>query len=408
MEKRYKILFVEDVPSDVEFMERQLSRANIDFVSMRVDKEKDFLEALGNFSPDIIICDHSLPHFDSRIALEIMKETKQEIPFLLVTGTLSDEYAVECLKEGVFDYILKSNLARLPYVFNNALSKQNLVYENKIFEAKNQQIQKSNEEYTNKNKEMIDSINYAKEIQNAVLPKESYIQQFFSETFLINMPKDIVSGDFYWCSQSGSKFIVAVGDCTGHGVPAALISMMGYTKLNHIVNILGLTKPSHILEQLDVEIREAFKKEDNEHIIPDGMDIAICSIDRKNNTVEFSGANRPLYYLKNDNLEIIKGSKKSIGSISEDLDKDFKNHIISKDTMDSIYLFTDGFMDQFGGVQGKKFLCKRFRELLSSTHIYTMKEQKELLINALNEWKGEREQTDDICVLGIKFNHLSS
>jgi serine phosphatase RsbU (regulator of sigma subunit) len=277
------------------------------------------------------------------------------------------------------------------------------VYENKNFEAKNQKIQKSNEEFTNKNKDMMDSINYAKEIQNAVLPKESYIQQFFSETFLINMPKDIVSGDFYWCSQSGSKFIVAVGDCTGHGVPAALISMMGYNKLNHIVNVIGLTKPSHILEQLDFEIREAFKKEDSEHVIPDGMDIAVCAIDRKNNTVEFAGANRPLYYLKNGALEIIKGSKKSIGGISEDIDKDFTNHLISKDTMDCIYLFTDGFMDQFGGVQGKKFLCKRFRELISSTHIYTMKEQKELLINALNDWKGDREQTDDICLLGIRF-----
>jgi len=277
------------------------------------------------------------------------------------------------------------------------------MYENKNFEVKNQQIQKSNEEFINKNKEMIDSINYAKEIQNAVLPKESYMQQFFSETFLINMPKDIVSGDFYWCAQRGSKFIVAVGDCTGHGVPAALISMMGYNKLNHIVNIIGLTKPSHILEQLDFEIREAFKKEDSEHVIPDGMDIAICAIDRKNNMVEFSGANRPLYYLKNDKLEIIKGSKKSIGGISEDIDTDFTNHTISKDTIESIYLFTDGFMDQFGGIQGKKFLCKRFRELISSTRIYTMKEQQELLIDALNDWKGEREQTDDICLLGIRF-----
>ena len=384
-------------------MERQLKLANIDFVSKRVYEEEGFLEALANFSPDIIICDHSLPHFDSRIALEIMKETKQEIPFLLVTGTLSDEYAVECLKEGAYDYILKSNLTRLPYAFKNALSKQKLMYENKNFEVKNQQIQKSNEEFINKNKEMIDSINYAKEIQNAVLPKESYMQQFFSETFLINMPKDIVSGDFYWCAQRGSKFIVAVGDCTGHGVPAALISMMGYNKLNHIVNIIGLTKPSHILEQLDFEIREAFKKEDSEHVIPDGMDIAICAIDRKNNMVEFSGANRPLYYLKNDKLEIIKGSKKSIGGISEDIDTDFTNHTISKDTIESIYLFTDGFMDQFGGIQGKKFLCKRFRELISSTRIYTMKEQQELLIDALNDWKGEREQTDDICLLGIRF-----
>jgi len=403
MEKAYRILFVEDIPADVEFMERQLKLANIDFVSKRVYEEEGFLEALANFSPDIIICDHSLPHFDSRIALEIMKETKQEIPFLLVTGTLSDEYAVECLKEGAYDYILKSNLTRLPYAFKNALSKQKLMYENKNFEVKNQQIQKSNEEFINKNKEMIDSINYAKEIQNAVLPKESYMQQFFSETFLINMPKDIVSGDFYWCAQRGSKFIVAVGDCTGHGVPAALISMMGYNKLNHIVNIIGLTKPSHILEQLDFEIREAFKKEDSEHVIPDGMDIAICAIDRKNNMVEFSGANRPLYYLKNDKLEIIKGSKKSIGGISEDIDTDFTNHTISKDTIESIYLFTDGFMDQFGGIQGKKFLCKRFRELISSTRIYTMKEQQELLIDALNDWKGEREQTDDICLLGIRF-----
>ncbi len=146
-----------------------------------------------------------------------------------------------------------------------------------------------------------------------------------------------------------------------------------------------------------MRFKRAFKQEGNDGI-KDGMDIAICTIDKTNNTLEFSGANRPLYYIKNRTLEIIKGNKKCIGGIDMAANEVFANHIIPIDSIDSFYLFTDGLLDQFGGILGKKFLCKRFKELLSSTHIYTMNEQKEILLNALMEWKGDTEQTDDICV----------
>ncbi len=225
-------------------MERELRGANIQFVSQRVDCKKQFVEALTDFSPDLIICDHSLPQFSSDSAIKIAKEMNKNIPFLLATGTLTDSRAIEYLKDGAYDYVLKTNLARLPFAVKNALSKGELIQGKQHIEFENIQLQQNNRETVAKNKEITDSIIYAKEIQKALLPKQSTIQQHFPESFLINIPKDIVSGDFYWLAECNGKIIVAIGDCTGHGVPGALISIMGHNKLNYIVKVLGLTTPS--------------------------------------------------------------------------------------------------------------------------------------------------------------------
>jgi serine phosphatase RsbU (regulator of sigma subunit) len=403
MKQEYKILFVEDVPADAELMERELLNARIDFISKRVDSKEHFIEALAGFLPDIIISDNSLRQFDSLSAMKIIKEEKHEIPFLLIASELSDEYVAEYLKGGAYDYVLKTNLRRLPFSVKNALSKCRLQREKQIIEFEKEQLQKSNQESVSKNKDITDSILYAKGIQSALLPKPNYIHQHFPESFLITLPKDIVSGDFYWFSEYKGKTIVAVGDCTGHGVPAALISMIGYNMLNYIVNMLDITNPAHILKRLNFEIQEAFNQDEKEATIRDGMDIAICVIDKNNNLLEFAGANRPLYYVKNGELQIIKGDKKCIGGIWEDDNKRFIKHSIPIDSINSIYLFTDGFLDQFGGKFGKKFLSRRFQNLLSSVNGHIMNEQKEILMNALNDWKGDEEQTDDICVLGLRF-----
>jgi len=401
--QKSKILLVEDVPANAELMERELLIANIDFVSERVDSKEDYINALNNFSPDIIICDNTFTRFNSLSAINLLKEKKQNIPFLLITDSLSDGNTAECLNEGAYNYVLKSNLGRLSISVKNALSERMLQREKQNIEFINKQLQKSNQDADTKNKDITDSIMYAKKIQNALLPKQNYIHQYFPESFLINMPKNIVSGDFYWFSKLEEKFIVAVGDCTGHGVPAALISIMGYDKLNYIVNKMEITDAAQILNHLNSEIHEVFNQDDTETTIRDGMDIAICIIDMKNNILEFAGANRPLYYIKNNGLEIIKGDKKCIGGISDSADKSFTNHTIPIDSINSFYLFTDGFLDQFGSESGKKFLRKRFRNLLSSSYTHSMNDQKEILINTLKEWKGNEEQTDDICVLGLRF-----
>ena len=393
------ILFIEDVPSEVETMEIALRNANIEFSSMQVNSQNALTKALNDFPPDLIICGNNLTSCNSLSILKSLKATAPEIPFILTTNKLTDRNVDVCLHEGAYSYVLKSNLIRLAISAKNALSKTYLQLEIKNIETENKQLRK----YDLEHKDIDDSIKYAKQIQNALLPKESFIKQYFPESFLINMPKNIVSGDFYWISQLDDKIIVAVGDCTGHGVPAALISMVGYEKLNNIVNKSGVTVPAEILSRLNFEIQELFNNEDKETTIRDGMDIAICSIDKTNNTLIFAGAKRPLFYIRNNELEIIKGDRKCIGDVGAESGKDFTNHIIPLDSLNCIYLFTDGFIDQFGEAFGKKFLTKRFKNLLAKIQSLSMKVQKEVLLTTLHEWKCDEEQTDDICVLGLRF-----
>jgi serine phosphatase RsbU (regulator of sigma subunit) len=375
---------------------------HMQFISKRVDTEEEFIKALTHFLPDLIICDQSLPRFDAFSAMNILKRAKLEIPFLLVTGTVSDEDAMDYLRWGAYDYILKANLSRLPFAVKNALVAQELSKQKQYMEHEHVMLKRNHLVSSEKNKNITDSMIYAKDIQTALLPKQNYIHQYFPQSFLINMPKDIVSGDFYWFSKYEGKFVIAVGDCTGHGVPAALISMIGYNKLNYIVNKLGETNPAKILAHLNVEIRDVFQQDDQETAIRDGMDIAICTIDSKTDLLEFSGANRPLYFVKDNSLEVIKGDKKCIGGIWNKA-QEFTCHSLPVSDVRGIYLFTDGFLDQFGGQNGKKFLSKRFKNILSVAKEYAMKDQRNLLVKTINEWRGEAEQTDDICVLGIRF-----
>lgn len=403
MKKEFKLLLVEDSASDAALIQSELQKGNLPFTVLRVETEEQFLEALDDFIPDAILCDQSLPQFDAFTAMKILKKQRLDIPFLLVTGSLSDAEALDYLRWGAYDYISKNNLGRLPFAVKNALSKCMLMQENRNMEFAHVLMRKNQQTISERHKGITDSMHYAKGIQKALLPKQTYIHRYFPESFLINLPKDIVSGDFYWVSECKDKFIVAVGDCTGHGVPAALISMMGYNKLDQIVNVTGITDPAHILARLNSEMREAFKAEANERTVNDGMDIAVCVIDKKNNRLEFAGANRPLYYIREGVLQSIKGDKKCIGGCEEASDPDYTLHTLPLSALSSVYLFTDGFTDQFGGKDGKKFLRKRFNSLLSSVHSCSMQAQKEVLLDALNDWKGMEEQTDDICVLGISF-----
>src|SRR5690554_14908 len=252
-----------------------------------------------------------------------------------------------------------------------------------------------------KNTEIISSINCAKRIQEAMLPDDEEIQKCLCEAFVIYMPKDIVAGDFYWIHNKPSYIYFAVGDCTGHGVPGAMISVMCQTALNRAVLEFSLIQPHRILDKARVLFIEQFNIHNNR--FSDGMDISFCLLNKETNILTWAGANNPLYIIKKDSdkVQILKPDKQPIGRFPRE--KPFSQQEVQLDKGDRVYLFTDGFQDQFGGPKLKKFKPKFFRELLLKTSSLSIPEQRKALIDAFNEWKGDENQVDDVCLLCVKI-----
>ena len=269
---------------------------------------------------------------------------------------------------------------------------------NLLLEKQKKQIQEQNILIT-------DSIDYARTIQEAILPTPSRFKSFFKDSFILYKPKSIVSGDFYWAGEKGNKLICMAADCTGHGVPGAFMSLLGFNMLDNIIE-KEQTQPGLILSTLNREMVAAMTHEQfNASTVKHGMDAAIISIDKKTMQLEFAGAHNPLYFIRNGELQEIKADKNAIGSLGKD-DKEiiFQNTVIPIEKGDVFYLFSDGYPDQIGGPNRKKFYYKPFKELLVSIHQLKMEEQQEILDKTITEWRGERDQTDDILVIGIKIS----
>ncbi len=276
--------------------------------------------------------------------------------------------------------------------------------ENKILQAQkkaSEKISAQKEELSLKNKSINDSIHYAKRIIDAMIPTNNFVKMLLPESFILFMPKDIVSGDFYWIDSKDDKIFVAAVDCTGHGVPGAFMSIIGLDLLRDILS-LGIESPSEILDRLNSEVAKIFKNDQNDSNVKDGMDVSICAIDKKNKRLEFAGAKNPLYLIRDNQIIEIKGDRFSIGPTEEQKHRKFKNHIIDLEEEDVIYLFSDGYADQFGGPNGKKFKFRRFRHTLLDICQYDFEYQKLSLLEVFHNWKADLEQVDDVIVMGIK------
>jgi ligand-binding sensor domain-containing protein/serine phosphatase RsbU (regulator of sigma subunit) len=282
---------------------------------------------------------------------------------------------------------------------------RNLRRENRILEEKVKHrtalVVAQKEELAQKNKDITDSIEYAKRIQVAILPQEIP----FSNTFVLFKPKAIVSGDFYWLVEKDGKEFIAAVDCTGHGVPGAFMSIIGHNMLNKIVKEYGILKPADILMHLDKEVNNTLQQTAEEkNVVKDGMDMTLVCFNRKEKTLEFSGAYNPLYLVRKGELIETKGDRFTIGrSVTDVQEKIFTNHVIKLDKGDSIYLFSDGYADQFGGIAGKKFKLSNLKVLLLKIQDKNMEDQKMILENTIENWRGEIEQIDDIMVIGRRF-----
>lgn len=260
-----------------------------------------------------------------------------------------------------------------------------------------------------KNKDITASIEYSKRIQRSVFIEKDKIKEHAPESFILFKPRDIVSGDFYWFTGTHSAIqpenellVVAAVDCTGHGVPGAFMSIIGHTLLNRTVNNPEIATPADALNFINREIKKTLNQKAYEAAIRDGMDIALSVIDFKNLSLSFAGANNPLYIVRAGELLELKATKQPITASSDTPPFPFTNETFALQKGDSIYLFTDGFADQFGGPKGKKFMYKRFREALIAVHHLTMEEQKKELYKIFLDWRGELEQVDDLLVIGIK------
>lgn len=259
------------------------------------------------------------------------------------------------------------------------------------------------EELEERQLEITDSIRYAKRIQTGIMPKVKQIQRDFEDSFVLFLPKDIVSGDFYWYHRIKDKYFIAAVDCTGHGVPGAFMSIIGTYLLNSIIIYNEVTDAAEILKQLNRKIKIALKS-DSRSQTSDGMDISIAIIDKNEKTIEFASALRPIYLFNNGDFIEVKGDKIPItSSISGTSISSYTKYTYPFNEGDMFYLFSDGIIDQFGGKGGKKFLTKRFKQILFEINALSMREQKEIIKKAFDDWRGDAEQVDDILVMGIRY-----
>jgi len=285
------------------------------------------------------------------------------------------------------------------------LAENERVLEQKVVERtaevveKQKEVELQNEKISELYEEVTDSIKYAKGLQEAILPPKEFVEKSMPDSFILYKPKDIVSGDFYWVEEKNNKVYFAAVDCTGHGVPGAFMSIVGYNALNEALRTND--DPAGILDGLNRGISKTLHNNAMGSTTKDGMDLALCCYDKVTKELQYAGAYNPLYLIRDGEVNQIKADKFAIGGYFEDPAKKYTNHTIQLQEEDYVYIFSDGYADQFGGPKGKKFMYKRFRDHLLTLKGKAMNEQKDFLDNSLEDWKGPLEQIDDILVIGV-------
>jgi len=327
---------------------------------------------------------------------------------LVLNSFVISEGFVRCIIPGFSDspyrFIFYSAIVIAVVYFLVMSQTRNLIKTRKLLSEKehalhNIENQKIQLEY--RDKDMTDSLVYAQRIQEALLPSEMYFRKHIVDSFIFFRPKDIVSGDFYWIGEKEDKVFGVAADCTGHGVPGALMSMIGLEIVQRAFNDDSVHAPAEILNLLNKDLEKIFSREKNiGTIIRDGMDIGLCIIDLADKKMQYAGAFLPLYMIRNGSLSEIKCDKLVIGMNPENVP--YTNHVISLQEEDIFYMFSDGYVDQFGGSQNRKFMYRRFRYLLLTIYKFPFSDQKAILEENIKTWMGSNTQVDDIMVLGFR------
>ncbi len=422
---KYKcvILIVDDDPHTRDSIEALLIKEGYKLVF--ADNGQVAIKKARKVDPDLILLDVMMPGMDGFEVCTVLRGDDQlsEIPIILITTLDDRDSRIRGIESGADDFISKPfdrielrtrvksilRLNRYRRLLDERSEKELIKNQRDEIEAQRDLVTFQRDQIASQKMEITDSITYAGRIQKAMMVPEEYISELLPEYFVLNKPKVIVSGDFLWLSQENNKIILAVADCTGHGVPGAFMSVLGISFLREIVNERKNIHPNKILNELRKMVISALHQTGESDEAMDGMDIALCSINLKNKELQFAGANNPLYLIRNGELTIIEADKMPVGICFKG-EIGFSNHEIRLEGNDSIYLFSDGYADQFGGPDGKKFMLKQFKQLLRDIHDKPMKEQKEILDKTIEEWKsghekqkGYYDQLDDILVLGLRF-----
>lgn len=323
------------------------------------------------------------------------------------------EYELQLDRARLRQYALWSGIALLLALGVTAFNAyRNKRIDNQIIRAQKQKVEEQKQLVEEKNQKIWDSITYAQRIQNAIQPPPRLFKQALPDSYIIYLPKDLVAGDFFWLEEVGDTILYAVADCTGHGVPGAIVSVVCNNALNRSVREFGLREPAKILDKTRELVIETFEKSEEE--VKDGMDIALCALNKKTRQLQYAGAHNSLYLITNNAanageraltagyfyLTEVKADRQPIGKYEKSTP--FTNHQLQLQENDVIVLFSDGFADQFGGPDGKKFKYKPFKELLLSIHEKSMENQKTFVLRTFENWKGKEEQIDDVCVIGVR------
>jgi serine phosphatase RsbU (regulator of sigma subunit) len=371
----------------------------------------DANSSLGNFYRDQTNFAKAL--YQHQIAMSAATEMGEKLLISKVYKNISDTYkasgnfekALETYTryDEVKSYVQNANNEITVRTLQSQFELEQSEKEKEIYKFKNIELANANKLIESKNKDITDSIKYAKHIQEAILPERNYMKQYLQDFFIFYKPKDIVSGDFYWFLEKNGLLFIAAVDCTGHGVPGAFVSIVGGNILNQIVRQNDFTDASEILNSVNTMFNMSIRQTFEESVVKDGMDIVLCVIDKEKMMVNFAGAYNPLYIVRDNEIIIFKGDKFPIGIFIGDEVKKFKSQNIPIQKNDVLYLFSDGYVDQFGGNDNKKLMHKRFRDLIVENSQLPMKLQHYNFELFFENWKGNHEQVDDILLIGLRI-----
>lgn len=404
----YKILIADDATVSHKIITEILETISDNNLKLYfAENGVEACEKALNLLPDLILMDVIMPGKNGIEAIKYLRDQPEtaDIPIIVLTATESLQSAYNV---GANDFISKPfNKYELLIKVRSAMHLLHKIKETKLqkaeIEKKHVEVVEQRDKIASQRKDILDDIRYSKRIQEAIFPTQEYLQQILPEYFILNLPRNIVSGDFYWAGETQTHKVVAVADCTGHGISGAFMTMAGTAFLNEILSRYPTTiQANEILFELRKLVMKLLKQKGEEGEAADGMDISLILIDNEKQTIQFAGANNPLYLIRNDELTVYKGDRMPIG-IHIFYDKPFTNNDFDFKKGDSIYMFSDGFADQFGGPRNKKFRYSNFQELLLKIHNSPLKEQKEALERTIVSWKGNNDQVDDILIMGIRF-----
>jgi phosphoserine phosphatase RsbU/P len=404
--KTYKILIADDSESSFKFINEILDLLGFKVDLLYAQDGRKACDMALEIMPDLILMDVIMPEMNGIEAVKFIRSTSaiKDIPIIVFSATESLNSAYE---SGANDFISKplkkyEILIKVRSALNLVQKIEEINYQKEELELKNQEIIEHHNKITQQRNDIIEDIRHSKRFQKAIFPSDKYMKEMLPNHFIMNLPKNIVSGDFYWVGENDAGKIIAVADCSGHGISGAFMTMVGTAFLNDILIMKSAVNANDILFQLREMVMRLLKQQGEEAEASDGMDISMIILNKKNNQIQFCGANNPMYLIRHGELVIYKGDRMPIG-IHLNFNLPFTNHTIDIQKGDMIYLFTDGYADQFGGVYNKKLRYKQFQDILLNIHNRPLSEQNRELSRTLDQWRGSNEQVDDILIMGLKI-----